>query len=45
MSDTEVDYLENKQLEPEINIAFDPNLVVRRRDQQLKEMGKVFLGK
>ncbi len=45
MVDTEGDYLENKQLEPDVKIALDPTLVVKGRDQQLEEAVKVLLKK
>lgn len=43
MIDTQGDYLENKQLEPDLKIANDYNVLNRGRDQQLEEAVKLLL--
>ncbi len=43
MVDTEGDYLENKQLEPDIKVNNDPGEVSKGRDQQLEEAVKEML--
>jgi C-terminal processing protease CtpA/Prc len=43
MVDVEGDYLENKQLEPDIKVSNDPGEVSKGRDQQLEEAVKEML--
>ena len=43
MVDIEGDYLENKQLEPDIKVLNDPGEVSKGRDQQLEEAVKEML--
>jgi len=45
MVDIEGDYLENKQLEPDVKISLEPSLVIKGRDQQLEEAVKVLMKK
>ena len=37
MVDVDGDYLENKQLEPDVKVANEPGVVTEGRDQQLEE--------
>ncbi|MFM1931141.1 MAG: hypothetical protein RL226_444, partial [Bacteroidota bacterium] len=43
MVDTEGDYLENKQLEPDVKVANDPNSVTLGKDKQLEAAVKLLL--
>jgi len=43
MVDVDGDYLENKQLEPDIKVSNDPGEVIKGRDQQLEEAVKEML--
>jgi len=45
MLDVDGDYLENKQLEPDIKVANDPGVVSKGRDQQLEKAVESLLGK
>lgn len=45
MVDTEGDFLENKQLEPDFKIANEPGIVSKGRDQQLEKAVQVLLNK
>lgn len=45
MVDNTGNYLENQQLEPDVEQALDPGAVSRGRDQQLEEAVKVLLGR
>ncbi len=45
MVDNNGNYLENQQLEPDVEQALDPSLVSQGRDQQLEAAVKVLLGK
>ncbi len=43
MVDVDGDYLENKQLEPDVKVANDPGIVITGRDQQLEQAVKELL--
>jgi len=45
MIDTEGDYLENKQLEPDYKVSNEPEIVSKGRDQQLEKAVQVLLNK
>ena len=45
MLDTQGDYLENKQLEPDFKVSNDPGVVSKGRDQQLEKAVQVLLDK
>ena len=45
MVDNVGDYLENKQLDPDVRVPFDPAVAARGRDQQLEEAVRVLSGK